>query len=266
MLTLGSAILLAVLAIACGGSNDDETDPTPGNADGSAPSTAAQERPGSTTAPAATPTTAPPTVGPAPTPAEIVFSRAQGGNGTSSGRSTGLLGIVFADSGWNALPNNNRAQAFAFVTAGISEAPAASGWISNDFTAPETGGDSVTAQISADVRWQGVLAGNGLGGTLAAVNITLAVIEDGRAIASHVVHSNEIRESGLTLGGFDDVGSTGADFTANLVPGRRYHIQLRVDCEARSGFIAGITHCIFGPSDTYDEGFVEWTSLSILFS
>lgn len=262
---LAFAALLSIVVFAACGGGDSDAEPA-ATATASDPS-GTQEQPSATTAPVATATTEPsPTTAPSPTPPELTFTSAQGGNGTVSGQHTGLFNIVFADAGFNALYQNNRAQAFAFVNAGISEEPAASAWIFNDFTAPDLGSSTVEAQVSSDVSWRGVLAGNGLIGTKAAVDITLQLLEDGQTIASEVVHSNELQESVLTLGGFDDVGSAPANFNATLVPGRRYRIQLRVDCEARSGILAASTHCIFGPSDTYDDGYVEWTSLSILFS
>ena len=131
---------------------------------------------------------------------------------------------------------------------------------------PGEGTTPITAQISTGVNWQGVLAGNGAGGTRAAVSIELSVIDDAdRVVATEPVHSVEHREAALTLGGFDDIGRTDIDMQVALLPGRVYELRLTVTCEAGSGFIGAATHCIFGPSDTYDDGFVAWEPRTILF-
>jgi hypothetical protein len=135
----------------------------------------------------------------------------------------------------------------------------------NNFRAPGEG-SSVTAQVSSDVSWQGVLAGNGVAGTGASVTIRLSVTDGASTIASTVVHTMELRESALSAGGADDIGSDSASLTAILVPGRLYQLQLTVTCEATSGLIGAATHCIFGPSDTYDDGYVTWDRRTILFA
>ncbi|TAK57387.1 MAG: hypothetical protein EPO22_12355 [Dehalococcoidia bacterium] len=154
------------------------------------------------------------------------------------------------------------------INVGINETPYATGWVQNYFVAPDLGGATTRAHVSAAVNWKGVFAGNGVLGTKAAVDITLKVIDEvsGSTLATREVHSKEIQESALTIGGFDDVGDATADFNADLVPGKQYMIRMEASCEARSGVLAASTWCVFGKSDAFDEGYVRWSELSITFS
>jgi hypothetical protein len=176
----------------------------------------------------------------------------------------GPFGIIYADATiGRAAPN--RLQATAFVNVGINEHPSASAWLLNVFRAPGDGG-TVTAQVSTDVSWHGVIAGNGAAGTGASVTITLAVMDDATTVASTVVHAREIRESALSIGGIDAIGSAPANLTVILQRGRLYELRLTVTCEATSGLIGAATHCIFGPSEVYDDGYVDWGTRTILFA
>jgi hypothetical protein len=97
------------------------------------------------------------------------------------------------------------------------------------------------------------------------VRITLSVLDaDDRVIATEEVHALEQRESVLTVGGFGDISRTDVDMQVALVPGV-YELRLTLTCEAGSGLIGAATHCIYGPSDTYDDGFVAWEPRTILF-
>jgi hypothetical protein len=202
---------------------------------------------------------------PTATPAELTFTAPDASNGKNTPCSCGPLGIVYADSTFSVEPSANRVQASAWVNIGINEHPSASAWLSNNFRAPGEG-SAVTAQVSSDVSWKGVIAGNGAGGTGAAVTITLAVLDGERTIGSAVVHTKEQREGALTIGGADDIGSDSANFLVVLVPGRVYTLRLTVTCEAFSGLIGAATHCVFGAGSVYDAGYVEWGTRSILFA
>jgi hypothetical protein len=259
------AIALVLVASACGSDEDGEDAGV--TAVASTTVVADTEEPAATTPPeeTATPeavaTTSPEA---SPTPAVLTFSTADAGGGSNTPRSSGPLGIVYADASYAFDPAANRAQAVAFINVGIQERPEASGYITNNFRAPGDGTTPVTAQISSEVSWQGVLAGNGAGGTRAAVTITLSVVSGADTIASETVHTREQRESLLTVGGYDVIGSEQVDLQVALVPGV-YQLVLTVTCEAGSGLIGAATHCIFGPSDVYDDGFVEWGERTILF-
>ena len=274
-----AAALILVSAAGCRTGSDEAAGGTPtagattgeaGASPGSEPSVPPQEQgPSATPAPSDTPApseTPEPTATSTPSVSELTFDSPDSSNGTKTAGSFGLFGIVYADSSYGAVPGQNRLQVTAYVNVGISERPSASAWLANLFRVPGEGTTPITAQISTGVNWQGVLAGNGAGGTRAAVSITLSVLdEDDRVIASEEVHSLEQRESVLTLGGFGDIDRADVDMSVVLVPGRLYELRLTVTCEASSGFIGVATHCIYGPSDTYDDGFVAWEPRTILF-
>lgn len=265
-------ILLAVIGASCGGDSDRDDDSTPtavGTARSGAPPPQATSGGGATNtaapntpAPTPEPTTPPET--PTPEDTSLRFETPDAGNGSKSGTSQGPLGAVYADAAFGVLLPQNRAQASAFINLGINERPSASAWLTNNFRVPGDGTTPVTTQISTGVNWQGVLAGNGLGGTRAAVTISLSVVSNGNVIASEEVHSLEHRESALTLGGFDDIDRADVDMQVALVPGV-YELRLTVTCDASSGLLGAATHCVYGPSEVYDDGFVAWEPRTIIF-
>ena len=270
-----AALVIAILAIGCGSGDGDDETPTAGAAQTIEAGTPAggggrQETqpagPSATPAPSETPapteTTAPSAT---PTVSSVTFTMPDSSSGTKTAGSYGPLGIVYADSNFGAVVAQNRIHASAWVNVGINERPSASAWLSNNFRVPGDGTTPVTAQISTGVNWQGILAGNGAGGTFAGVTITLSVVDQtGQVVASEEVHALEQRESALTVGGFGDINRTDADMQVALPPGV-YELRLTVTCEAGSGLIGAATHCIYGPAEVYDDGFVAWEPRTILF-
>jgi hypothetical protein len=232
----------------------------------SAPSSSASPTPTSTptatatTAPTASLRTAAPTPTPVPTP--LAFTSAQGGGATTSGKHTGIFGVVLANATSGYATQTRRMQVTAYIpTIGSMEKPSANAFVYNEFRAPAGG----QAQIMGTIRWQGILAGNGAAGAGAAIKIDVKVLDGSTLVASQTVHAKEVRESALTVGGLDDVDQESFSFTANLQAGRLYRLQVEATCNAYTGFLGTVTHCIFGASDTYDDGFVEWTALSVRF-
>ncbi len=274
LLLLIAAAAIAIVSAGCDSGDGARDTPTPGAArtataappEGGGGTTPPFEEPSATAAPSETPEpTATNTPSATPTPATLTFDMPDSSNGKKTAGSYGPLGIVYADSVYGAVPGQNRLQATAFVNVGINERPSASAWLSNLFRVPGEGNAPVNVQISTSVNWQGILAGNGAGGTRAAVTITLSVLDaNDRVVASKEVHALEHREAVLTLGGFDDIDRTDVDIQAALLPGL-HELRLTLTCEASSGFIGVATHCIYGPSDTYDDGFVAWEPRTILF-
>lgn len=264
--------VLAAAAAGCGGGDDEAQSTTTPDA----VSTSAGQPPNPPPQPAPvdeTPTPEPSatpeptnTPEPSPTPAELTFDAANSGSGESLPPSTGPFGIKYAEAAADWAPSQDRLLIWAVVYIGINERPSATAWLINQFRAPGEGSTPITANISTGVNWKGVLAGNGAAGTGAAITITMTVLEDGRVIATEPVHSTEQRESALTIGGFDDIGRADADMQVAVVPGRVYELRLTATCEAFSGLLGVVTHCVFGPSDTYDDGYIEWETRSILFS
>lgn len=217
-----------------------------------------------TTTPTATPTptasaTPTPTSTWTPAPVEINLDTASSGDGRVSGRNTGILGIVLADAVYGYNTGNGRIQVSAAIpTAGSFEDPTATGWLDRPFTVPSSLGSSVQLQLSGEVDWRGVLAGNGVAGAGAEVTITLKLLDGSRVITQSQVHSKEVREAALSVGGLTDNGSASPSLSATLVGGRRYTLRLEATCNATSGLVSASTHCVFGPSDLYAEGYVHW--------
>lgn len=267
-------LVSAGTAIACGSGDDDEdaalaesgqqTTAAGAPSGGGQPSGPGGGLSTSTPAPPPEPTSTTTPIA-TPTVAQIIFDVAGTGSGESTPDSTGLFGVVYAAADWGTDPGRNRAQVAAYINIGINERPSSSAWIQNTFRTPGEGMSPITAQISTGVSWKGVLAGNGAGGTRAAVSINLSVLESGTVIATQPVHSLEQRESVLTLGGFDDIDRADVNMQVALIPNRVYELRLTVQCDASSGLIGAVTHCVYGASDVYDEGYVEWEPRTILF-
>lgn len=79
------------------------------------------------------------------------------------------------------------------------------------------------------------------------------------------LNRGKIEESVRTLGGLADVDSAPVDLSAQVVAGRADRIRLDVACEAHSGLLGGIVHCIYGPSDLYETGYVDIDRLAVLY-
>ncbi len=156
----------------------------------------------------------------------------------------------------------------ANINAGVHERPISRSTVHNSWSS--TAGDY---RISADVNWSGQLGGQGVVGAGASVAFVLEVRDfSGRLLASQMLHEREIRESGLTVGGVSDVGSTSAtvDFTLPPNTGGPFQIRFVLTCEATSGVVGLLAFCLFGndptvgpPGGTGDLGHAEWTRLSV---
>jgi hypothetical protein len=273
LLTLAGILAIAVAGFACGSDDGDGAATPTAGADRGTPvasraaATSTPQAPEATATPVPTDTAeATATATSTPEALEYNFTTPEASGGSNTPRSAGPLGIVYADAVYGGAPNENRLMASAWVNAGINERPSASAWLANNFRALGDGG-SVNAHVSTDVSWRGVLAGNGAAGTGASVTIRLELVgDDNRVVASEVVHTLEVRESALSIGGRDDVGNESVDMQAILVPGQLYVLRLTVTCEAYSGLLGVATHCIFGEGEVYDDGYVQWGPRTILFA
>lgn len=220
--------------------------------------------PAETQTPTITPT-ATPTRTSTPAPVEIDMNLPSSGDGRVSGRNTGFLGIILADADYSYNTGNGRLQVSAWIpTAGSLEEPSATGWLDRPFTVPSSLGSNVEAQVSGEVDWSGVLAGNGAAGAGADVTIVIKLLEGSRVIAQTEVHSKEVRESALSVGGLTDAGRASPSLSGNVIGGRGYVLRLQATCNATSGLISTTTHCVFGQSDFYADGFVHWGGFTVL--
>ena len=92
----------------------------------------------------------------------------------------------------------------------------------------------------------------------------LKLLDGNRVITQTTVHSREVRESALSVGGLTDNGSASPSLSATVVGGRAYTLRLEASCQATSGLLSATTHCIFGPSDIYADGYVHWGGFAVL--
>jgi hypothetical protein len=248
-----------------------------------APATVANPRIEVTSTPAVTaePTTQPPPTGtatrvptptvtatpqatPAPTPVTISMPKPSSGDSSVSGEHKGLLGIVFAAAISRADASSGRIHVSAVIpTAGSGEHPTATGRLDRPFTVPAALGTRVQVQASGSVAWSGTLAGNGVAGAGADIEVVLKLMDGSRVVTQAAVHSKEVRESAMSVGGLRDTGSGTPTLSAAVPGGRGYTLRLEAQCSATSGAISASTHCVFGPSDVYPDGYVEWRNFSV---
>lgn len=137
----------------------------------------------------------------------------------------------------------------------------------NDFTLSGNVPRVLSAQISARAEWNGQLVAGGVLGTKAIVALTLTLTDltTNSEIQSVEMHKNSIGGSVGSADSDDDKGNTTSGMQVNLIRGHRYRLAFRLDCEAKSGTVAGSSSCIFYPDPIF-PGYAKLTNLSILVS
>jgi len=247
-----AGLLLMTALLACSGSSP--TAPSnPGAGTGPGPGTGI--------------TPPPPTPTPTPISSTIDILRSQGGDASLARRHSPF---AEAAAGWDARGRTaggyaGRTYAEAVVAVGIGERPRATSWVYYDWSNLPG-----AYRVSAEVRWLGYLAGNGIVGSGAKVSYELEVRDAvGRLLASRMLHERELRESGLTVGGVKDEGTASAalDFTLPANTGGPFRIFLILTCEAYSGVLGADSLCLYGNSASLGPvnltGYAEWTALSV---
>jgi hypothetical protein len=234
------ALVLAVTLVACSESTPTTPSPNPGAGSGTPPP-------------------------PAGTTLDIL--RSQGGSVAVQGVNLPFAG---AAGQYNIIGRSmggfpGRSYAEAAVSIGVNERPLARSLVYYDWSS--TPGRYV---VSTDVAWSGHFSGNGVLGSGVKMSYELEIRDfRGRLLASRTLHERELQNSGLTLGGFVDQGTTSAtvDFMLPANTGGPFRIQLVLTCEAYSGVIGALTFCGFGndlsigPANL--NGYAEWTALSV---
>jgi hypothetical protein len=195
-------------------------------------------------------------VGTDPGPRVTEFTQAGSGWYTSSG-ANGITSTVSAQS---PVPGYAAHMAgIANINLGILEHPVVTTYLQNRYD-----GEPGQYRVEATFRWNGSIAGNGLAGTGARVEIVMQILDlSGNLIATQDIHEREVRESFLQIGGIIDQGSRQlvADFT--LPQGKTgFNIRFRMKCEAWSGILGGLTQCHFGATHATGH-YSGWTSLKV---
>ncbi|HYL83294.1 MAG TPA: hypothetical protein VE263_03590 [Candidatus Angelobacter sp.] len=178
------------------------------------------------------------------------FQQATTGQGTSTQPSS-IFGQEFV-SGTD-IPNSNRVEAAAVTIEQVPGGMHDSGTAEIDyvFCVPgRTKNSQVTAAVSAQISWSGILLGASLGSAIPSVSGTLNLVDlgtDGQAnnqLASQAPLNgsiNTLQISPLILnvnlnGGFVNGGSS-VSLQAPVTVGHMYEIQYLLECDARSGLL-----------------------------
>ncbi|HKQ73433.1 MAG TPA: hypothetical protein VJ810_06890 [Blastocatellia bacterium] len=171
-----------------------------------------------------------------------VFSAAvNGASGTNAG------GVQSGGHGFATSPPTVKASAELIGVADMSVTSFAE--VYNDFTVTGVTPRAVSAQVSANADWNGLLNATGVAGAKASVEITLTLRDqtDGRDVASAVIFEDDV--SGGTFGSetSNAVGSRQVNFQANVTRGHSFRLIFRIECRAETGLLIGGSSSIFFP-------------------
>jgi len=148
---------------------------------------------------------------------------------------------------------------YANINIGIFEHPVVTTYIENDHT-----GDPGNYRVETNFKWNGSIAGNGLAGTGAHVEITMEVRDlNNNIITTLDIHDKEVKESFLQIGGILDEGSKNIAVDFNLPQGKTgFKVRFIMKVEAWSGLFGAITQCHFWDRQYLGRG-SGWSSLKI---
>ena len=174
----------------------------------------------------------------APTPTVTTLARADRGWSTSSG-SNGITSSVHSRSP----VASTKMEAIANINVGVFEHPVVTAYLENTVA-----GTPGSYRVETTYNWKGSIAGNGLAGAGARVELTMQILHpNGTLIASQDIHEKEVRESAFQIGGIIDEGSKRMVMDFTLPNGATsFRIRFVMRCEAWSGLFGGITQCHFG--------------------
>jgi len=132
--------------------------------------------------------------------------------------------------------------AYSNINIGIFENPYVITYIENDHT-----GNPGNYRVETNFRWDGSIAGNGLAGAGARVEITMEIRDfSNNIISTYDIHEKEVRESFLQIGGIQVKGNKNIAVDFNLAQGKTgFKIRFIMRTEAWSGFFGAITQCHF---------------------
>jgi len=148
---------------------------------------------------------------------------------------------------------------YANINVGIFEHPVVTTYVENDHT-----GDPGNYRIETTLYWKGSIAGNGLAGAGAHVEITMEVRDfNNNIITTLDIHDKEVKESFLQIGGIIDEGSKNIAVDFNLPQGKTgFKVRFKMKVEAWSGLFGAITQCHFWDRQALGRG-AGWTLLKI---
>ena len=148
---------------------------------------------------------------------------------------------------------------YANINVGIFEHPITTTYIENEHT-----GDPGNYRVETTFHWNGSIAGNGLAGAGAHVEITMEIRDfNNNLITTYDIHDKEVKESFLQIGGVTDDGSKNIAVDFNLPAGKTgFKVRFIMKTEAWSGLLGAITQCHFWDRTNLGRG-AWWDSLKI---
>ncbi|MBM2842135.1 MAG: hypothetical protein HW412_2663 [Bacteroidetes bacterium] len=195
-------------------------------------------------------------VGPAAGPVVTEYTQVQSGWATSSG-TNGIFSTVKSQSpvpGYAA-----RMGGIANINVGIFEHPVVTTYLQNRHN-----GNPGNYRVEATYNWKGSIAGNGIAGTGAQVQMTMQILDlNGNLITSYDIHEKEVRASAFQIGGIIDQGTKQIVVDFTLPQGKTgFNIRFRMRCEAWSGLLGAISQCNFGNTSTTGH-YSGWSTLKV---
>jgi hypothetical protein len=189
------------------------------------------------------------------------FQQATIGQGTNAHFALSGLGFSFVDG--TDIPNSTppRVEAAAYSEGTFGSRGSATAEIDYVFSVPGRTNSQVTATVSGQISWYGILLSASIGSAVPSVTGTFSLVDlgtDGKVnnlVANQVPLSGNINTlqftpTGVNInlnGGFVNGGSQ-VSLQAQVTVGHVYEIQYILDCEAHSGLAGGPSLCDFTPT------------------
>lgn len=189
-------------------------------------------------------------------PRVTTFTSAGTGWYTSSG-TNGILSTVSAQSPVSGYPA--RMAGIANINLGVFEHPVVTTYLQNRYD-----GGPGQYRVETTFSWKGSIAGNGVGGTGARVEMVMQILDfNGNLIVTQDIHEKEVRDSRLQISGIIDEGSRQVVVDFTLPHGKTgFNIRFKTKCEAWSGLLGGLTQSHFGATQATGH-YSGWSSLKV---
>ena len=149
--------------------------------------------------------------------------------------------------------------AYANINVGIFEHPVVTTYLENAHL-----GNPGNYRVETNFSWDGSIAGNGLAGAGARVEMTVEIRDlNNNIITTQDIHEKEVLESFLQIGGIRDQGNKNIAIDFNLAQGKTgFKIRFTMRTEAWSGLFGAITQCHFWDRANLNRG-AGWSLLKV---
>jgi hypothetical protein len=148
---------------------------------------------------------------------------------------------------------------YANINVGIFAHPVVTTYLENDYS-----GDPGDYRVETNFRWKGSIAGNGIAGAGAHVEITMEIRDmSNNLIKTYDIHDKEVKNSNLQIGGIIDQGNKNIAVDFTLPNGQSgFKVRFVMKTEAWSGLLGAITQCHFWDREYLGRG-CGWSTLKI---